>query len=166
MVIAFYILGFLAIFSAIMVVSSERPIVSGLYLLLCFIAVAGLYVTLSAPFVAAMQLVVYSGAIIVLILFVIMLLNQHRESEKKRSRWVTALSTLAAIVIGWGVYFTFITSKVVLSHEKMSPIGAMKGNVEQLADVLFSRYFIPFEVISILLIAAIISAVFISKKRV
>ncbi len=166
MVIAFYILGFLAIFSAIMVVSSERPIVSGLYLLLCFIAVAGLYVTLSAPFVAAMQLIVYSGAIIVLILFVIMLLNQHRESEKKRSRWVTALSTLAAIVIGWGVYFTFITSEVVLSHEKMSPIGGMKGNVEQLADVLFSRYFIPFEVISILLIAAIISAVFISKKRV
>lgn len=166
MVIAFYILGFLAIFSAIMVVSSERPIVSGLYLLLCFVAVAGLYVTLSAPFVAAMQLVVYSGAIIVLILFVIMLLNQHRESEKKRSKWVTALSTLAAIVIGWGVYFTFITSKVVLSHGKMSPIGAMKGNVEQLADVLFSRYFIPFEVISVLLIAAIISAVFISKKRV
>ncbi|NOY23358.1 MAG: NADH-quinone oxidoreductase subunit J [Acidobacteria bacterium] len=166
MVIAFYVLGFLAMFSAIMVVSSDRPIVSGLYLLLCFIAVAGLYVTLSAPFVAAMQLIVYTGAIIVLILFVIMLLNQHRESETKRPKWVTALSTVAAIVIGWGVYFTFITSKVVLSYGKMSPIGGMKGNVEQLADVLFSRYFIPFEVISILIIAAIISAVFISKKRV
>ncbi|RLE18657.1 MAG: NADH-quinone oxidoreductase subunit J [Acidobacteria bacterium] len=166
MVIAFYILGFLAIFSAIMVVSSERPIVSGLYLLLCFVAVAGLYITLSAPFVAAMQLIVYSGAIIVLILFVIMLLNQHRESDKKRPKWVTALSIVAAVLIGWGVYFTFITSKIVLSHGKMSPIGGMNGNVEQLANVLFSRYFIPFEVISVLLIAAIISAVFISKKRV
>ena len=165
MVIAFYVLSFLAIFSAIMVVTSARPIVSGLYLLLCFVAVAGLYVTLSAPFVAAMQLIVYSGAIIVLILFVIMLLNQHRELDKKRSKWVAGLSTLAAIVIGWGVYFTFISSKIVMAHDKMSPIGGMKGNVEQLADVLFSRYFVPFEIISILLIAAIISAVFISKKR-
>ncbi len=166
MVITFYILGFLAMFSAIMVVSSERPIVSGLYLLLCFVAVAGIYVSLSAPFVAAMQLIVYSGAIIVLILFVIMLLNQHKEAEKKRPVWVTALSTIAAILIGWGVYFTFITSRIVLGYGKLSPVGGMKGNVEQLADVLFSRYFIPFEIISVLLIAAIVSAVFISKKRV
>ena len=68
MAITFWVLSFVAVFSAIMVITSERPITSGLFLLLSFVAVAGLYVTLSAPFIAAMQLVVYSGAIIVLIL--------------------------------------------------------------------------------------------------
>ena len=166
MAITFYVLSFVAVFAAIMVITSERPIVSGLYLLLCFIAVAGLYVTLSAPFIAAMQLVVYSGAIIVLILFVIMLLNEHREAESRRSRFVSVISICASLVVGTLIYFALISSRIVMSATTQSPIGGMENNVEQIAEVLFSRYFVPFELISVLLLAAIIAAVFLSKKRV
>ena len=166
MVITFYALSFLAVFAAIMVITMERPIVSGLYLLLCFVAVAGLYVTLSAPFIAAMQLVVYTGAIIVLILFVIMLLNEHREAESRRSRTVTVLSIVASLVVGALIYTTLMKSEIVLKAGGQSPIGGMENNVEQIADVLFSRYFVPFELISLLLLAAIIGAVFLSRKRV
>ena len=166
MVITFYALSFLAVFAAIMVITMERPIVSGLYLLLCFVAVAGLYVTLSAPFIAAMQLVVYTGAIIVLILFVIMLLNEHREAESRRSRTVTVLSIAASLVVGTLIYTTLMKSGIVLNAGGQSPVGGMENNVEQIADVLFSRYFVPFELISLLLLAAIIAAVFLSRKRV
>ncbi len=166
MAIAFWILSGLAVFSAIMVITSERPIVSGLYLLLCFVSVAGLYVTLSAPFIAAMQLVVYSGAIIVLILFVIMLLNEHRETESRRSRIVTVLSVLASLTVGLLVYLSLTESRIVMSYTQLSPVGGMENNVEQIAELLFSRYFIPFELISLLLLAAIVSAVFLSKRKV
>ncbi len=166
MAITFWVLSFVAVFSAIMVITSERPITSGLFLLLSFVAVAGLYVTLSAPFIAAMQLVVYSGAIIVLILFVIMLLNEHREAPSHRSRFVTVVSILASLVVGSGIYWALSTSQVVAKAVEQSPIGGMENNVEQIADLLFSRYFIPFELISLLLLSAIVAAVFLSKKRV
>jgi len=166
MTIAFYVLSFLAVFSAIMVITNDRPIVSGLYLLLCFVAVAGLYVTLAAPFIAAMQLVVYSGAIIVLILFVIMLLNQHREDPSARPRWLQAMAVVAAVMIGGLVYLGLVSSRTVLGMRELSDVGGMKNNVEQLARHLFSTYTVPFELISILLLAAIVGAVFLSKKRV
>lgn len=167
MLIAFYILSSISVFAAMMVIFSDKPIVSGLYLLLCFTSVAGLYVTLSAPFIAAMQLVVYSGAIVVLILFVIMLLNQHEEKKSRKStKFVTLMSSGFAIAIGYFIYQSIIDSKIIAGYTKMSVIGGMENNVEQLADVLFSKYFVPFEVISLLLLAAIIAAVFLSKKKV
>ncbi len=167
MQIAFFILSFISVFAAVNVIFSEKPIVSGLYLLLCFTSVAGLYVTLSAPFIAAMQLVVYSGAIVVLILFVIMLLNQHKEKQGTGSNnFVKFVSSLFAIAIGLFMYLGLTNSKIIAGYTKMSNIGGMENNVEQLADVLFSKYFVPFEVISLLLLAAIIAAVFLAKKKV
>lgn len=167
MQIAFYILSCLSVFAAMNVIFSEKPIVSGLWLLLCFTSVAGLYVTLSAPFIAAMQLVVYSGAIVVLILFVIMLLNQHKEKKsRKGSKFITLISSLFAVAIGAFVYNGVTTSGIVQKYTKMSNIGGMEKNVEQIADVLFSKYFVPFELISLLLLAAIIAAVFLSRKKV
>jgi NADH-quinone oxidoreductase subunit J len=167
MQIAFFILSFISVFAAINVIFSEKPIVSGLYLLLCFTSVAGLYVTLSAPFIAAMQLIVYSGAIVVLILFVIMLLNQHKEGQGNGSNnFVKFVSSLFAIAIGVFMYLGLTNSKIIASYKEMSTIGGMENNVEQLAVVLFSKYFVPFEVISLLLLAAIIAAVFLSRKKV
>jgi len=165
--IAFFILSFISVFAAMMVVFSEKPIVSGLYLLLCFTSVAGIYITLSAPFIAAMQLVVYSGAIVVLILFVIMLLNQHKEhSSRKTSVFVTMGSSLFAITIGYFIIDTLLKSEIIKGYTKMSDVGGMTNNVEQLAEVLFSNYFVPFEVISLLLLSAIVAAVFLAKKKV
>ena len=167
MQLAFFILSFISVFAAVNVIFSEKPIVSGLYLLLCFTSVAGLYVTLSAPFIAAMQLVVYSGAIVVLILFVIMLLNQHKEKQgSTSSNFVKFVSSLFAIAIGVFMYLGLTNSKIIAGYTKMSTVCGMENNVEQLADVLFSKYFVPFEVISLLLLAAIIAAVFLAKKKV
>ncbi len=166
MQLAFWILSFIAVFAAVMVILSDRPIVSGLYLLLSFVAVAGIYITLSAPFIAAMQLVVYSGAIIVLFLFVLMLLNQHKELPSTRSKFVTFVSVCTAILIGVVFYLSVLKSKIILSYTEMSKVGGMRNNVETIAEVMFSKYFIPFELVSILLLAAMIAAVFLSKKRV
>ncbi len=166
MQLAFWILSFIAVFAAVMVILSDRPIVSGLYLLLSFTAIAGIYLTLAAPFIAAMQLVVYAGAIIVLFLFVLMLLNQHREEPSKRNRFVTFVSVVGGILIGVFIYLSFLKSKILLSYTKMSAAGGMKNNVETIADVMFGKYFVPFELISILLLAAMVAAVFLSKKRV
>ncbi len=166
MQLAFWILSFIAVFAAVMVILSDRPIVSGLFLLLSFTAISGIYLTLAAPFIAAMQLVVYAGAIIVLFLFVIMLLNQHREAPSKRNKFITFVSVLGAILIGVLIYISLLKSKILLSYTKMSAVGGMKNNVETLSVVMFGKYFIPFELISILLLAAMVAAVFLSKKRV
>jgi len=93
-------------------------------------------------------------------------LNEHREAESRRSRTVTVLSIVASLVVGALIYTTLMKSGIVLNAGGQSLIGGMENNVEQIADVLFSRYFVPFELISLLLLAAIIGAVFLSRKRV
>jgi NADH-quinone oxidoreductase subunit J len=162
--VIFFVSAFMAIICALLVISQKNPVASVIYLIMAFVAQAILYIQLSALFVAILQIVVYAGAIMVLFLFVIMLLNLRHDDfgpEKHPLQgWVTRIFgiVLAAELI-------LIISRGVGRSESMKSAGAQFGNVEQVATTLFTKYIFPFELTSILLIVAIIGAVVLGKRR-
>jgi NADH-quinone oxidoreductase subunit J len=128
---------------------------------LSFFAIAGYYVLLNAQFIAAVQVIVYSGAILVLFLFVIMMIDLNIEKEIQKSIWVKS-----AAVFGSGSFMLILisASKDTFSFEKTSFIDPNLGLIESLGITLFTEYLLPFEVASILLLSAMIGAVMLGKK--
>lgn len=159
----FYFLSFLAIMFGLMVVLSKNPIHSVLYLVLCFFTIAGHYVLLNAQFLAVVHIIVYSGAIMVLFLFVIMLLNLNKETEPHKSIWLKASAAVAAgslllILVGSLKGASTIQSKNIFNPNI--------GLIENLGTTLFKDFLLPFEVSSILLLAAMVGAVMLGKKSI
>lgn len=160
--------GYLAgavILLSILVVLSRNPVHSVLWMLLMFLHVAGLYLLLNAEFLAATQVIVYAGAILVLFLFVVMLLNLKEEMRVKEftGGWPVRLLIAAGIMIilkvglaGFKVGF-----KGTWSIEAIEKVTDTKA----LGKVLFTEYILPFEIASLILLVAIIGAVFLAKKR-
>ncbi len=151
--------------AAVLVVAVRNPIYSALSLLIMFFHVAGLYVTLHAEFLAAVQIIVYAGAILVLYLFVVMLLNL-RHDDRYHRQWPMAAAVGVTLVIeaivltamkGW-------TAPVVAVGTETIVGGA--GNAEAIGDVLYSTYLFPFEVASLILLVAMIGAIILAKKDV
>ncbi|MBE0644033.1 MAG: NADH-quinone oxidoreductase subunit J [Bacteroidetes bacterium] len=149
-------------------ITRTNPVNSALYLILNFISLAGIYLTLHAQFVAIIQILVYAGAIMVLVLFVIMLLNLQDEvklsEELTRRHYASllfALLVLAMLIetIGW------MGGDTLNRMQQQSPLAVTNGTVERIGDVLFTSYVFPFELTSILLLAAMLGAVVIAKKR-
>lgn len=159
---AFYVLSIIAIFGALMVVFSRNPIHSVLYLIVTFFAMAAHYIMLNAQFLAIVNLIVYAGAIMVLFLFVIMLLNLNRESEPHKSNLLKFAAVLAAGMLL--VVMAASLGKIV----NMVPSGesANIGLVKNLGKVLFSEFLLPFEISSVLFLAAMVGAVMLGKKEV
>lgn len=160
--IAFLILALLTISSALMVVFSRNPIYSVLYLVLCFFSITGHYILLQAHFLAAVNLIVYAGAIMVLFLFVIMLLNLNKESEPQKSNLLKA----AAIFSGSLIMILIAASSQ--SYELQGPAAELTedfGTVKAIGQVLFTEFLLPFEVASVLLISAMVGAVILAKKH-
>ncbi len=160
---AFAILAVLALFSAGTVVFQRNPVVCALALAFNLIAIAGFYLLLNAQFLALMQVTVYAGAIMVLILFVLMVLNLPAEARQHKSGFFqTTLAPIFALatagILGWSV---------VRGSEPMEfgPTSSDFGTVASVGHELFSRFFYPFEAISLLLIVAMIGAVLLAKKR-
>ena len=158
----FYFLSFLAILAAILVVVSKNPIHSVLYLIVTFFCIAGHYVLLNAQFLAIVHVIVYAGAIMVLFLYVIMLLNLNKESEPHKS----TLLKLAATVCGGLLIIILIgslkgTEALAEPHLATGEISLVKN----LGKVMFSEFLIPFEVTSILLLAAMVGAVMLGKSE-
>lgn len=159
----FYFLSFLAILCALMVVFSKNPVHSVLYLILTFFAIAGHYILLNAQFLAAVHVIVYAGAIMVLFLFVIMLLNLNKETEPHKSSWLK----FAAVVSGGLVLMVLVGSlKGAETIIASGPIDKKIGLIENLGKVLFRDFLLPFEVSSILLLAAMVGAVMLGKKEI
>ena len=164
--IAFIGLAGLALFGAIMVVASNKPLYSILYLILTFFAIAGHFVLLNAQFLAVVQVIVYAGAIMVLFLFVVMLLNLNKEAEPKQS----VLLKVSAAMCG-GLLLLMTVAGVVKSGESASGVAAAAlypttqiGYVKNLGMALFNQYLIPFEVVSILFLSAMVGAVVLGRK--
>ncbi|HMT30242.1 MAG TPA: NADH-quinone oxidoreductase subunit J [Bacteroidia bacterium] len=160
---AFFILAFLSIFSAMMVVFSKKPVHSVLYIIFCFFTIAGHYILLNAQFLAAVHVIVYSGAIMVLFLYVIMMLNLNAEGEPHKSN-----VTKAAAVISGGLFLLVLIS-VLKSADGLSINPAVNnqiGMVESLGIVLYKKYMLPFEVSALLFLTAMIGATMIGKKQV
>jgi NADH-quinone oxidoreductase subunit J len=166
--VVFFILAAVAVLSGILMITRVNPVNSALFLILNFISLAAIYLVLNAQFVAIIQILVYAGAIMVLVLFVIMLLNLQDEgplrmelSKRHYASVLFALITLGLIVyaIGW------LGGDTLDSFRQIAPSAAQNGTVEHIGDVLFTSYVFPFEVTSILLLAAMIGAVVLAKKR-
>ena len=164
--IFFIVVAAVAVLSSILVVTCKNPINSALSLVMTFFCLATFYVMLDAPFMAATQVIVYAGAIMVLIIFVIMLLNVKAESGKRGSHAVLAGSSI-------GVFVLFLTSWFLIKGSATGATGSMDkasiikyGHVELIGKALFTDFLLPFEITSLLLLAAIIGAVILAKKQI
>jgi NADH-quinone oxidoreductase subunit J len=157
----FYFAGVIAV-TSLLVVTLRNPVYSALALLIMFFHVAGLYVTLHAEFLAAVQIVVYAGAILVLYLFVVMLLNVKRE-ERYHSQLPVA--GLLGVMLCTEVILLAIQSRSGGSASVPSADPVMtSGNTESIGEVLYSTYLFPFEVASLILLVAMIGAIILAKK--
>ena len=163
--VLFFSLAVMSVGSAIMMITRRNPITSALYLILNFFTVSGLYLLLKAQFIAIIQVLVYMGAIMVLFLFVIMLLNLQDEkklTEKRTYKKITAvlLSIFLFCLLGFTLYFGFAGKYKALSDK-----AEQYGKAEFLGAELFTNYSFPFELASFLLLAAIVGAVVLAKKK-
>jgi NADH-quinone oxidoreductase subunit J len=159
----FYFLSFLAIMFALMVVISKNPVHSVLYLVLTFFTIAGHYVLLNAQFLAAVHIIVYAGAIMVLFLFVIMLLNLNKETEPHKSIWLKASAAVAAGLLLVVLVGSLKGVEVIQTTNTFNP---NIGLIENLGKTLFSDFLLPFEVSSILLLVAMVGAVMLGKRSI
>jgi len=159
----FYIFAALALLCGALVIAnpvSRNPVTSAMFLVLAIISLAGLFVLLHAFFLAAVQVLVYAGAVIVLFLFVIMLLDL-KEEERRRIKLLVA--GLAVLVVGT------IAAVMVRTISMAPPAGApiqspAEGSADALGGLLFTRFALPFELVSLLLLVAMIGAILLSKK--
>ncbi|MHB8123255.1 MAG: NADH-quinone oxidoreductase subunit J family protein [Desulfuromonadaceae bacterium] len=164
--IFFLIITLVAIISAILVVTCKNPINSALSLIMTFFCLATYYVMLDAPFMAAVQVMVYAGAIMVLMVFTIMLLNIRVDATKKHSHKLIIGSIIA--------FFTLLNLiYVVVKSRAALPTGPLSGDMikqlghtELIGRELFTTFLLPFEVTSILLLTAIVGAVILAKKKI
>ncbi len=157
---AFFLLAAMAVAAAVAMLFQRNAVNSCLCLVLAFFALAGLYVLLGSPFIAAIQVIVYAGAIMVLFLFVIMLLNlTAREQSRKRPR-------VLPFAVAFGLML-FIELVVVLkSPPGQAPASqTAETTVEEIGTQLFTHYIYPFELSSVLILAAIVGAVMLAKKK-
>ena len=167
----FYSFAAITVIGSLVVVTQKNPVYSVLSLIASFFGLAGLYVVLEAPFVAVAQIIIYAGAIMVLFLFTVMLLNAPREdaAEWDRShplyrpmavRIGAALAVLFALELGWALSRATDLGAAVNAIENTTI-----SSVATLGEVLFTRYMFAFEVTSILIIAAMVGAVVLARKR-
>jgi len=158
----FYILSAITLATAFLTIFSKNPIHSAIYLVLCFFSVAGHYLMFNAQFLAIVHVIVYSGAIMILMLFTIMLMNLNKEDEKHKSM----LSRIAAVVsfclVALVLLATFIKAQPQLEY-KVS--GQDFQSIKVLGQVLLNEYMVPFEFASVLLLVSLIGAVLLSKKE-
>ena len=164
--VVFFFLAIVAAFSAVMVILQRNPVNSALYLILNFFCLGGLYLTLNAQFIAMVQVLVYAGAIMVLFLFVIMLLNlgdDKRLREHLGVRTYLGIGFSAALMLELLYIFAFRSGNAMVQQ---SPNAVEIGTVEYIGKVLFSKFVFPFEVTSLLLLAAIVGAVILAKKKI
>ena len=162
MVTLFYFIGFLAVISALFVVINRNPVYSAVMLVFCFFSLAALYVLLEAYFVAVLEIIVYAGAIMVLFLFVIMLINVG--NEIKTSKYLQKTKAIPLILIS---LFTLNIFLLILWRSEglhqTSTISTV-GGIAAIGHALFTKYVLPFEIASLLLLVALIGTVYLAKR--
>lgn len=158
----FYLLGGWTVLTALLMVTRRNPIASALWLVVCFFGFAALFVTLSAHFIGVIQVLLYAGAIMVLFIFVIMLLNLGPEELKRRTlRFPVFLGGIVA------VYLLVLLGLSLLKSQTLGfvPLDSDFGYVSPVGRLLFTRYLVPFELTSVLLLIAIVGSVVMGKRK-
>ncbi|MDZ4747481.1 MAG: NADH-quinone oxidoreductase subunit J [Saprospiraceae bacterium] len=152
----------MTILSALVVVFTHKPMYSVLSLIVCFFTIAGHYILLNAQFLAITHVIVYAGAIMVLFLFTVMLLNLNSDSDVPKSGKLRIAATIAAGML----FVTLLASiKATTLGEFTLPPPSDKGMVEHVGQRLFTDYLLPFEISSILFLSAMIGAVLLAKRE-
>jgi len=158
----FYLVAFLSVFFSLLVIFSKNPVHSVLYLIITFFTFTIHYILLNAQFLAIVNFIVYMGAIMVLFLFVLMLLNQNKDTEPAKSN----LLKMAGVVAGMCLLVTLVGSVKALNVS--NPVVLTNpglGLVKNLGKVLFNEFLLPFEISSLLLLSAMVGAVLLAKKE-
>jgi len=160
--ILFYALSALALGGALLVVLSKNPVHSVLWLIVTFFAISGHYILMNAQLLGIVNLIVYAGAIMVLFLHVIMLMNLNADSEPQKNKWLR----VAGIVAGGCLLLVLVAA---LKNAEMKGMGTeLKsgdiGLIQNLGKALFTDYVVPFEISSILFLSAMVGVVVIGKK--
>lgn len=158
----FFILSAIAIYCALMVLISKKPVHSVLYLTAAFFALAGHYILLGAQFLAVVHIIVYAGAIMVLFLFTVMLLNLNIQGEFQKKN---ILKVTAGVAAGLLLVTLVGALKQFDIEVKADPMMNQIGLVKSLGQVLFKDYLLPFELSSILFLSAMVGAVMLGKKE-
>ncbi|MDT3696639.1 MAG: NADH-quinone oxidoreductase subunit J [Ignavibacterium sp.] len=165
-VFLFFVFGIIAAVTAVLMITRRNPVISALFLILNFAALAGLYITLNAQFIAVTQIIVYAGAIMILFLFVLMLLrteNQKKLFELNPKTKIFAM-IIAFVVFVQLVYMIFFASPSANVSKDVSK-SVEAGTIESIGRELFTNYIVPFEAAGFLLLAATIGALVLAKKK-
>jgi NADH-quinone oxidoreductase subunit J len=160
--ILFYVFAFLTLACGVLVVAnpfSRNPVTSAMFLVLTIISMAGLFVLLHAFFLAAVQIIVYAGAVIVLFLFVIMLLDLKEEQRRKIKFFGVAAGLLSV-----GAIVVIFLKNLGATLFNSSFLPTLEGDTASLGKLLFTQYVLPFEVVSVLLLVAMVGVILLSKK--
>jgi NADH-quinone oxidoreductase subunit J len=148
--------GFLVVYNPL----SRNPVTSAMFLVLTIASMAGLFVLLHAFFLAAVQVLVYAGAVMVLFLFVIMLLDLKDEQRRKFQSFSVVTGLIAVVAIGAIVWRAMAGSQL-----PAGTVGAMEGGTQPLGQLLFTQYLLPFEIVSVLLLIAMVGVILLSKRE-
>ncbi|MFN4083607.1 MAG: NADH-quinone oxidoreductase subunit J [Bacteroidia bacterium] len=160
--IIFYILSAFSIISALLVVFNKNPIYSVLWLVACFFSIAGHFIMLNAEFLAIVHIIVYSGAIMVLMLFTVMLLNLNKESEPHKSMFMKLSAIISGALLLLVLLAAFKTNSL---SAYATPQNPELGYVKNIGKIIYTEYVLPFEIASVLFITAMIGAVLLAKKQ-
>jgi NADH-quinone oxidoreductase subunit J len=160
--IIFCLLSAVTLSTAFLSVFSRTPIHSALYLVICFFSIAGHYLLLNAQFLAIVHVIVYSGAIMILFLFTIMLMNLNDKGEIHNPRIKRWAAILAFCLVCLVLIYLFINSKPIVEY---SSVANDYQSIKVLGYVLLNEYMVPFEFASVLLMVAMIGVVLLSKKE-
>lgn len=161
--IIFYILAAITLGSGLLTVLSKNPVHSAIYMIVCFFSIAGHFLMLNAQFLSVIHIIVYTGAIMVLLLFTLMLMNlneQHEPAKKIASRVAATVSACLMVVVMLAALL-----KVAPQIEVYKNAEVDFQSVKVIGDVILNEYLVPFEFASVLLIASMIGAVLISKRE-
>jgi NADH-quinone oxidoreductase subunit J len=161
----FCVLAAISVVSAVLMIVQRNPVNSALYLILNFFSLAALYLTLKAQFIAIVQVLVYAGAIMVLFLFVIMLLNLGDDKRLREHLGPKAYIAIGLVVALLGELVFIFSKSRADSVVALAPNAGQMGTVEFLGQVLYTKFLFPFEMTSFLLLAAIVGAVVLAKKK-
>jgi NADH-quinone oxidoreductase subunit J len=162
----FLILAAICLVSALNVLIQRHPIYSALSLIVTFLGLAGIYLQMQAEFIAAMQVVVYTGAIMVLFIFVIMLLNARPEKySKSRTLFIKYSAIPLSILFGIGILGLLIHLISPIGGHQSLPLIVTSKNTEAIGQLLYTKYSLPLEIASLLLLSAILGVVVLAKKE-
>lgn len=162
--ILFFIVSFITVISALYFVFAKNPLYSILSLIVTFFSIAGLYILLNAQFLGIVQIIVYAGAIMVLFLYILMMLNLNEADESKKPTYGKFIAIFSAGLLFIGMLGAY--KGMAMNSVAASNVNQSVGLTKNLGKLLFNQYVLPFELASVLILAGIVGAVLIGKKDI